>query len=154
MADTTQKSDTLETQAALPRLFSTRFIDSAESMLQAQVDLLAEMEEALVGALRAQQQALQKVLDVVAEARGGNSLADQVKLQLAVSEQCFNTGVTLWRDMAIRFSERTLNRIEAGRKMAAEAANSSEETPQPGSAAAEKSSSSSKGARRNAAEAA
>ncbi len=121
MAETTHKSDAHETHAALPMFFGTKMIDNAESVVHAQVELLSDMEETLVGTLRAQQQALQKVLDLMSEARGSSSLADQIKMQLAVSEYCFNSGMALWRDTAAKLSERTLKRIEAGRKVAAEA---------------------------------
>jgi hypothetical protein len=150
MAETTHKTDAHEMHSALPQLFGTKMIDNAESMLHAQVELLSDMEETLVGTLRAQQQALQKVLDLIGESRGGNTLADQIKLQLAVSEHCFNSGMALWRDTAARMSERTLKRIEAGRRMAGDVANAADDTRQAGWGVVEKTAQQTKSSRRSA----
>lgn len=148
MAETTHKAEAHETQTVLPMLFGNKLIENAETVVHAQVDFLSDMEETVLGTLRAQQQALQKVLDLIGEARANTSLADQFKLQLAVSEHFFTSGMALWRDTAARVSERTLKRIDAGRKMAGEAAESAEETRRAGWGVVEKSQS--KSSRRSA----
>ncbi len=151
MAESTQKTDTRDTQTVLPHMIGTKFIDSAETVLHAQAEFLSDMEETVVSTLRAQQEALQKVLELVSEARSGGTLADQMKLQMAVSEHCFNTGLALWRETATKLSQQTLKRFDAGRKSATEAA---QETSRAGWGVVDKAATTTKNAARRAAEAA
>lgn len=149
----THKTENRDTQNAtvLPHVIGTKLIDGAESVLQAQVEFLSDMEETLVSTLRAQQETVQKVLDLVSEARSGGTLADQIKLQMAVSEQCFNSGLALWRDTATKMSQHTLRRFEATRKAATETAT---ETSRAGWGVVDKAANTAKSTARRAAEAA
>jgi hypothetical protein len=120
-------------------------------MLHAQADLLADMEDTLIGTMRAQQEALQKLLELVTEARNGGTIADQVKMQLAVSEHCVNSSMALWRDTATKLSQQALKRLDANRKTMAEAA---DETRRAGWGMVDKAAATAKTASRRAAEAA
>jgi hypothetical protein len=149
----TQKSEahSTQSQAMLPHVIGVKFIDGAETILQAQAEFLADMEETMLGTLHAQQEALQKVIGLIEEARNGGTMADQIRLQLAVSEQCFNSGLALWRDTATKLSQHTLKRFDATRKAAAETA---EDSRRAGWGVVDKAASSAKSTARRAAEAA
>ncbi|HEY1721281.1 MAG TPA: hypothetical protein VGG27_08545 [Magnetospirillaceae bacterium] len=147
----TQKTDARDAQTMLPHVIGTKFIDSAETVLHAQAELLSDMEDTLLGTLRAQQESLQKILDLVGEARSGGTLADQLKLHMAVSEHCFNTGLAFWRDTTAKLSQQTLKRFEATRKSATDAA---DETRRAGWGVVDKAASTAKSTTRRAAEAA
>lgn len=150
MAESTQKTDTRETATAVPQMIGIKFMDGAQTVLHAQAEFLSDMEETVVSTLRAQQEALQKVLNLVSEARSG-TMADQLKLQMAVSEQCFNSGLALWRDTATKLSQQTLKRFEMGRKTASETV---EETSRAGWGVVDKAATATKNAARRSAEAA
>ena len=132
MAETATTATIHEMPIGLSHLFGAKMIDNAETAVHAQVEFLSDIEETMMATLRTQQQALQKVLDLIGEARGGNSFADQIKFQLAMSEHCLTTGLALWRDTAARMSEQTLKRIEAGRKAATDMASAGEESRKAG----------------------
>lgn len=147
----THKTDTRDTQTMLPHIIGTKFIDGAETVLQAQAEFLSDMEDTLVSTLRAQQETLQKVLDLVGEAKSGGTLADQMKLQMAVSEHCFNSGLALWRETATKLSQQTLKRFEATHKAATEGA---DDTRRAGWGVVDKAANATKASARRAAEAA
>jgi hypothetical protein len=121
MAETNHKStgsNGHETHATLPKLFNAALAEGAESLLNAQASLLADIEETVVASLRTQQETLRKVLDLMEEARNGGTMADHLKMQLAASEHCVNNGLSLWRDTTSKWSERALKRFESGQKTA------------------------------------
>jgi hypothetical protein len=129
-------------------MIGTKFIDGAETVLQAQAEFLFDVEDTLVSTLRVQQETLQKVLDLMGEARNGGTLADQIKLQMAVSEHCFNSGLALWRDTATKLSQHTLKRFETSGKVMTDTA---DETRRAGWGVVEKTAATAKSAARRAA---
>lgn len=122
MAETTLKTNGQDNQPQFQGIFSAALLDSAESLLEVQAGLLADIEETVVTSLQKQQETVQKVLELMDEMRNANSLADHMKMQIAASEQCLSYGINLWTDTTSMLSQRALKRLESGNRVAMTAA--------------------------------
>jgi len=119
MAETHQlKSPGSDGPGSTPFQISESLIEHTQSFLESQAELLGDVEQTMVASLHRQRDSVNRVLGIMDDLRHARSLTDQVKMQLAASQECLTSGLNLWTDATALLSHSAMKRLQSGARTA------------------------------------